>query len=447
MPDPVEDILRNVQTSDRLRAAAWDAAYSSDDPDVVAEALRKLPIGDIAREKLWDARFAQPEDAAPDTPANPNQALYDRMQGIGQWAANAIGGAFMGPGGVDAAAHPGWTLASATPFGVGAVARSSIPYIGPAARATASALEHPASGAVIGGVSGYKAGGPQGAVLGALTGATTTPRIVRSLRGVANRVAPPAVATPAAPSAAPRPIDPVAAGMSSGTATAAENAIARGRIAEGMSARPASETPSPAVPDAPPASSPAAPAPSAAPSVPAAASARIAESAPSRPPVQIKELPGETLTRPPAARTPAQMSPAAIQHDLGLASRRLNANLTQPQFQAAEELVGQGLSPAEAVVEVAKRTVPPSAAAPSGSPPAATAPKPAAKVSSRARLTPDEADEYLRLTGKGMSHEEATAALMEQRKLAKKLGTPTPEEVRTRVSRRLAKHNRTSEEQ
>lgn len=51
-------------------------------------------------------------EAAPPTP-HPNQQLYDQMQGIGKWAARAIGGAFMGPGGVDAADHPGMTLASA----------------------------------------------------------------------------------------------------------------------------------------------------------------------------------------------------------------------------------------------------------------------------------------------------------------------------------------------
>lgn len=49
---------------------------------------------------------------APSTP-HPNQELYDTMQGIGSWAAKAIGGAFMGPPGVDAAEHPGMTLASA----------------------------------------------------------------------------------------------------------------------------------------------------------------------------------------------------------------------------------------------------------------------------------------------------------------------------------------------
>lgn len=44
---------------------------------------------------------------------HPNQGLYDTMQGVGKWAARAIGGAFMGPAGVEAADHPGLTLASA----------------------------------------------------------------------------------------------------------------------------------------------------------------------------------------------------------------------------------------------------------------------------------------------------------------------------------------------
>lgn len=75
MPDPVADILRTVQTSDRLRAAAWDAAYSSDDPAEVESRLRALPIGDSARAKLWDARFVSAEPEQPAAPSMGEQVV------------------------------------------------------------------------------------------------------------------------------------------------------------------------------------------------------------------------------------------------------------------------------------------------------------------------------------------------------------------------------------
>jgi hypothetical protein len=67
--------------------------------------------------------------------------------------------------------------------------------------------------------------------------------------------------------------------------------------------------------------------------------------------------------------------------------------------------------------------------------------------SKAARLTADEADEYLRLMEKGLSHEEATQFLIDQRNLLKRLGTQSPETVRERVARRLSRDNRTASEE
>lgn len=99
MPDPVADILRTVQTSDRLRAAAWDAAYSSDDPNEVADRLRAVPIGDSARARLWDARFTDasaqeppPEPEQPGMMSRAAETVADVAIGAGKGALNTVGG-------------------------------------------------------------------------------------------------------------------------------------------------------------------------------------------------------------------------------------------------------------------------------------------------------------------------------------------------------------------
>jgi len=86
--DPIADILRTVQTSDRVRAAAWDAAYGSDDPDEVANRLRALPIGNSARAKLWDARFAPPQ--TPPEPKGLGTQLYEGAQALGGTLVGAV---------------------------------------------------------------------------------------------------------------------------------------------------------------------------------------------------------------------------------------------------------------------------------------------------------------------------------------------------------------------
>lgn len=164
-----------------------------------------------------------------------------------------------------------------------------------------------------------------------------------------------------------------------------------------------------ASPASPPASRPVAPAPEVAPSAPVTA----------RP-----STPGSSL------------SPQRIQNELGIQARRQKVTLTESQYQAATELVTQGRTPTEAVAEMAKAKVATPVPAATTPAPAPAAPTSKVKAPRRAKLTADEADEYLRLTGKGLSHEQAVEALMQQRKLAAKLGTPTPEAVRRRVEQR-----------
>lgn len=55
MADPAADYLRTLHTSDRARAAAWDAVYAKDDADAQRR-LRELPFSDDVRADLWDIR-------------------------------------------------------------------------------------------------------------------------------------------------------------------------------------------------------------------------------------------------------------------------------------------------------------------------------------------------------------------------------------------------------
>jgi hypothetical protein len=55
MPDPVADYLRSLNTSDRARAAAWDAAYASDDADAQRR-LGVLPFSPDVKAAIWDLR-------------------------------------------------------------------------------------------------------------------------------------------------------------------------------------------------------------------------------------------------------------------------------------------------------------------------------------------------------------------------------------------------------
>lgn len=193
-------------------------------------------------------------------------------------------------------------------------------------------------------------------------------------------------------------------------------------VSERLAARPAS-APAPAA--APVEAAPASPPPA------RPVSARTTAAAdPAVPTPQVRTLPGETLTTPPSARTPGQMSPASIQNDLGLSARRLGVTLDETQFaQAAEAVTAEGLSPAQAVVKVAGQPAPQAPA----TAPSVPAPSP------RLRVTADEATEYARMLAMGKSVEEATQAIVAQRQLKAAVpGTRTPKQARANVAQRNA---------
>lgn len=69
--DPIADVLKAVPTSDRVRAAAWDAFHDATDKDDLAARLKDLPIPDDVKAALWDAKpemtFATVNDVTLDT--------------------------------------------------------------------------------------------------------------------------------------------------------------------------------------------------------------------------------------------------------------------------------------------------------------------------------------------------------------------------------------------
>lgn len=180
-------------------------------------------------------------------------------------------------------------------------------------------------------------------------------------------------------------------------------------------------------PVAPPVSStPAAPPPAPTASVPPVVAASPA--APTPPPVRV--LAGESLTIPASGRTPGQMSPASIGMDLGLSARRLGATLSKDQFAEAATLVtSRGLSPVQAVQQIAGQQAP--------APPVATASAPAAARPSP-RVSRAEAQEYARMLAAGKTDEEATQAILTQRSLIARTGATSPAKAQRRVAARQA---------
>jgi hypothetical protein len=67
MPDPVADYLRSLNTSDRARAAAWDAAYAADDADAQRR-LGVLPFSPDVKAAIWDLRQGGTLTGTPQTP-------------------------------------------------------------------------------------------------------------------------------------------------------------------------------------------------------------------------------------------------------------------------------------------------------------------------------------------------------------------------------------------
>ncbi len=176
-------------------------------------------------------------------------------------------------------------------------------------------------------------------------------------------------------------------------APASADARASERMVSGMSAKPAAVSP-------PVASAPV-------PAVPPARSGG-AESAPASPAASM---------RPP-------MSAQRIRNEVGLAARRSNLKLTEPELAQADGLVREGLTPVQAVKQVGGQT----AATPAASAPTASSKPP--------KMTAAETREYVALRSKGKTHQEAAEVLQAQRELAKRFGTPSPEDARKAVQQR-----------
>jgi hypothetical protein len=57
--DPVKDFLDRLNTSNRVRAAAWEAAYDAADSDDFERRFANLPLSPEMKGQLWEIRFGQ----------------------------------------------------------------------------------------------------------------------------------------------------------------------------------------------------------------------------------------------------------------------------------------------------------------------------------------------------------------------------------------------------
>jgi hypothetical protein len=143
----------------------------------------------------------------------------------------------------------------------------------------------------------------------------------------------------------------------------------------------------------------------------AAAAARVSPAA-SIPAVPTSPaVPSASVSAPTRPAGP-QWSPQRIRNEVGLAEKRAKVKLTERQREAADGLVAQGQSPAEAVKAVAP-------------------PQPA-----RLKLKAEESKEYVRMRKAGKSHQEVAEAIEAQREFARQFGTPSVEDVRKAVASR-----------
>ena len=69
--DAIADYLRSLHTSDRVRAAAWDAVYSTDDADAQTRLQAIKPLSDEVRAELWDLRSGGTFEGPPTDPQTP----------------------------------------------------------------------------------------------------------------------------------------------------------------------------------------------------------------------------------------------------------------------------------------------------------------------------------------------------------------------------------------
>lgn len=136
MPNNIEQYLRSLPTSDRVRATAFDAVYNMDDA-AAEQALRELQLPDDVKATLWDARGGANPSTPPPAAATAGMMEQSTEQGDPMqpgakaikdaltWGGNVIAGMTgMGAPGREAVENPAMTLATA-----------SIPMVAKGARA------------------------------------------------------------------------------------------------------------------------------------------------------------------------------------------------------------------------------------------------------------------------------------------------------------------------
>ena len=397
MPDPVADFLRSLHTSDRVRAAAWDAVYATDDAEAQSRLEAILPLSPAVKAQLWDLRGGGTLEGTPQAPQTPRvEDFIETPEGVmpdAEWAAltpgdkarNVLqwgGKAIARMTGIDPAVvdNPGLTLASAA---VPVAGQQAVSRLGPMAPAAIGAVTR----------MGGRALGIPSAVTETVSAALS--RLSRSAR-------------PSAPPPAPPPAPAVsrtAQATGTGWGRVTPTPAGRARPKAGGSREDALQAADP--------------------------SSRILED------IErltggagIRSVPGRgtmpaAKPAPPQPTAPAAptLSPQRIQNDLGIAARRANLKLTEPEYAKAATLVKQGSTPADAVRSV------------SGGQP----PTPAA-VAAKPRLSAEETTEYTRLLRAGKTREQALDALQQQREFTGKYQTPSSKEVRARIAARQYKN-------
>jgi hypothetical protein len=189
----IEAYLRSLKTSDRVRAAAWDAIYTVPDDAQAQTVLQQLTLPDAAKAAIWDARSRVKATSANETPAGPEGSAVGRFIGGAAEMLNPVSAvkglatAVMNP--IDTAgaiynAHAEQFGKAKEAFGQGRYSEAAghgmagvVPIIGPAA---AGVGEQIGAGDVAGGL---------GAGAGLLTGAALAGPAMRGVGKVAQPVA------------------------------------------------------------------------------------------------------------------------------------------------------------------------------------------------------------------------------------------------------------------
>ena len=194
MPQDVEAYLRSLTTSDRVRAAAWDAVHAADDAEAQARLEAILPLSNAVKATLWDARKGiTPQPVAAASPEETQPSAVSRFVSN---AAERVNPVTMVTGLAQAVAHPVQTMgalagAQRAQFGkageafqrggaagmteaVGHTLAGALPILGPMAadigEQAGTGDIAGALGAVVGSVAPVAAAGPVGRAAGRLSG-------------------------------------------------------------------------------------------------------------------------------------------------------------------------------------------------------------------------------------------------------------------------------------